>query len=93
MTSFSGYVNIEWGIEMEEIEEAKKKFVGLVREIDPEVKCVIPERPTNYSFLISFGKGNSKKYVGFPEDDLLDYFEGMREEEIRQRVAGIISEL
>ncbi|MBI4436540.1 MAG: hypothetical protein HY590_03905 [Candidatus Omnitrophica bacterium] len=78
---------------MEEIEEAKEKFLTLVREIDPEVKCVIPERPTNFTFLISFGKGNSKKYVGFPEDDLLDYLEGAREEEIRQRVTQIISEL
>ena len=78
---------------MEEIEEAKEKFFALVREIDPEVKCVIPERPTEYSFLISFGKGNSKKYVGFLEDDLLDYSEGMRQEEIRKRVAGIISQL
>ena len=78
---------------MEEIEEAKAKFLESVKEIDPEVKCVIPERPTNFTFLISFGKGNSKKYVGFSEDDLLDFFEGMRVEEIRQRVAQIISEL
>ena len=76
-----------------EIEEAKEKFLALVREIDSEVKCVIPERPTEYSFLISFGKGNSKKYVGFSEDDLLDYSEGMREEEIRKRVAEIIAQL
>jgi len=78
---------------MEEIEEAKTKFLELVKEIDPEVKCVIPERPSNFTFLISFGKGNSKKYVGFPEDDLLDFFEGMRVEEIKQRVAQIISGL
>ena len=78
---------------MEEIEEAKAKFLELVKEIDPEVKCVIPERPTNFTFLISFGKGNSKKYVGFPEDDLLDFLEGARGDEIRKRVAQIISEL
>ena len=78
---------------MEEIEEAKEKFLALVKAIDSDVKCVIPDRPTNYSFLISFGKGNSKKYVGFSEDDLLDYSEGMRQEEIRKRVAQIISEL
>ena len=78
---------------MEEIEEAKEKFLALVKEIDTEVKCVIPERPSTFTFLISFGKGNSKKYVGFPEDDLLDFFEGMRVEEIRQRVVQIISEL
>lgn len=78
---------------MEEFAEAKQKFLALVREIDPDVKCVIPERPTNFTFLISFGKGNSKKYVGFSEDDLLDFLEGARQEEIRQRVAQIISEL
>ena len=78
---------------MEEIEAAKEKFLALVKEIDPEVKCVIPERSTNYSFLISFGKGNSKKYIGFSEDDLLDYSEGMRQEEIRQKVVQIITEL
>ena len=78
---------------MEEIEEAREKFLAMVKEIDPDVKCVIPVRPTNDSFLISFGKGNSKKYVGFPEDDLLDYFEGMRQQEIRDRVSQIISEL
>ena len=78
---------------MEEYEEAKEKFLALVGEIDPQVKCVIPERPTNFNFLISFGKGSSKKYVGFSEDDLLDFAEGMRQEEIRRRVAQIISEL
>jgi len=78
---------------MEEIDEAKAKFLALVQEIDSDVKCVIPERPTNFTFLISFGKGNSKKYVGFPEDDLLDLLEGMREEEIRKTIVQIISEL
>ena len=78
---------------MEEIEEAREKFLALIKEIDSEVKCVIPERPTNFIFLISFGKGNSKKYVGFSEDDLLDFLEGERQEEIRQRVTKIISEL
>ena len=78
---------------MEEMEEAKEKFLSLVKEINPEVRCVIPERPTNSTFLISFGKGNSKKYVGFPEDDLLDFSEGARQEEIRGRVVQIISEL
>lgn len=78
---------------MDEFGVAKEKFLALVREVDPKVKCVIPESPTNNSFLISFGKGNSKKYVGFSEDDLLDYSEGMRQEEIKQRVTQIISEL
>ena len=78
---------------MDEIEEAKRKFLALVQEIDPAVKCVIPERPTNFTFLISFGKGNSKKYIGFPEDDLLDFSEGAREEEIRRKVTQIISQL
>ena len=78
---------------MDEFREAKEKFLALVKEIGPDVKCVIPERPTNFTFLISFGKGNSKKYVGFPEDDLLDFAEGARQEEIRGRVAQIISEL
>ncbi|MCH7761481.1 hypothetical protein IIA15_08820 [candidate division TA06 bacterium] len=78
---------------MEEIEEAKEKFLALVREIDPEVKCVIPERPSDITFLISFGKGNSRKYLGFSEDDLLDLLEGVREGEIKQKTTQIISEL
>jgi len=78
---------------MEEIEEAKEKFLALVGELDSEVKCVIPVQPSNATFLISFGKGNSKKYVGFPEDDLLDYLDGNRVEEVRQKVTQIISEL
>ena len=78
---------------MDEFEQAKEKFLALVKEVGPDVTCVIPQRPTNSTFLISFGKGNSKKYVGFPEDDLLDFAEGDRQEEIRQRVTQIISEL
>jgi len=78
---------------LDEFGEAKEKFFTLVKEVDSDVKCVIPERPSNFTFLISFGKGNSKKYVGFSEDDLLDFLEGEREEEIRQRVTQIISEL
>ena len=77
----------------DEFGEAKEKFLALVKGIDPDVKCVIPERPTNFIFLISFGKGNSKKYVGFSEDDLLDFAEGARQEELRQKVTQIISEL
>ena len=78
---------------MDDFQEAKGKFLEMVKEVDPEVKCVIPEKPTNATFLISFGKGNSKKYAGFAEDDLLDFVEGIREEEIRGKVAQIISEL
>jgi len=78
---------------MSEIEEAKQKFFETVASIDRDVKCVIPERPTDFNFLISFEKRGGKKFITFSEDDLLDLLEGVRVEEIKERITETISQL
>jgi len=57
---------------MDEMEEGKKKFVEMVGAADAEVQVVIPVTPSNSLFLISLTKGQNRKFITLPEDDLLD---------------------
>ena len=57
---------------MDEWEEGKQAFVGLVQGIDSSVQVVIPTKPTNSVFLISLTKGPNRKFITLPEDDVID---------------------
>ena len=57
---------------MDEWEEGKQTFVGLVQRIDSSVQVVIPTKPTNSVFLISLTKGPNRKFITLPEDDIID---------------------
>ncbi len=57
---------------MDELEEGKKKFLDVVREIDGSVQTVIPVTPSNSMFLISLTKGPNRKFITVPEDDIID---------------------
>lgn len=57
---------------MDEMEEGKKKFVEVVREVDAAVQVVIPVTPSNSMFLISLTKGLNRKFITVSEDDIID---------------------
>lgn len=57
---------------MDEMEEGKKKFVEVVREVDAVVQVVIPVTPSNSMFLISLTKGLNRKFITVSEDDIID---------------------
>ena len=57
---------------MDEMEEGKKKFLEVVKGIDPQVQVVIPVTPSNSMFLISLTKGPNRKFITIPEDDIID---------------------
>lgn len=57
---------------MDEIEEGKKEFLKVVRDIDGSVQVVIPVTPSNSMFLISLTKGPNRKFITVPEDDIID---------------------
>ncbi len=57
---------------MDEWEEGKRKFLEVVKGIDPSVEVVIPTKPTNSMFLISLTKGPNRKFITVSEDDIID---------------------
>lgn len=57
---------------MDEMEEGKRKFLEVVKEIDEAVHVVIPVAPSNSQFLISLTKGANRKFMTLSEDDVMD---------------------
>ncbi|MCP9449179.1 MAG: hypothetical protein NNA21_03840 [Nitrospira sp.] len=57
---------------MDEMEEGKRKFLEVVKEIDDTVHVVIPVAPSNSRFLISLTKGANRKFMTLSEDDVMD---------------------
>ncbi|HET6371343.1 MAG TPA: hypothetical protein VFG95_09100 [Nitrospiria bacterium] len=74
---------------MDEVQAGREKFIEMLKEIDPEVQCVIPVRSTNDSFLISLSKGKARKFITISEDDIVDLVE---DDLIRQDVESQIHE-
>lgn len=79
---------------MDEVEEGKQAFIGLVRNLDPDVQCVIPTVSSNNMFLIGLAKGKAKQFLGVSEDDVIDlaYDTAIRQgvvEKIRKALSGL----
>jgi hypothetical protein len=72
---------------MGEMEDGKKEFLDLVREIDAAVQVVIPVTPSNSMFLISLSKGGNRKFITIPEDDINDL---PNEADIRAKVTKVV---
>ncbi len=60
---------------MDEVEEGRAKFLGVLKKIDHMVEGVIPSRSTNDRFLISLTKGKARKFISVTEDDIVDMVE------------------
>jgi hypothetical protein len=74
---------------MDEMEDGKQKFLGLVRDLDSSVQVVIPVTPSNSLFLISLTKGANRKFITIPEDDIMDL---PNEDDIRTKVTKILKD-
>ncbi|MFO0774041.1 MAG: hypothetical protein U0172_05180 [Nitrospiraceae bacterium] len=72
-----------------ESDEGRAEFLRLVQQVDPHVQVVIPTAPSNSLYLISLTKGQSRKFVSIPEDDLLDLSE---QADVRRKVATVVRE-
>lgn len=57
---------------MDDIETGRQAFLAMVQGIDAGVQVVIPTKPTNSMFLISLTKGQNRKFITVPEDDIID---------------------
>lgn len=74
---------------MDEMEEGKQKFLDVVQGIDGAVQVVIPVTPSNSMFLISLTKGQNRKFITVPEDDIIDL---PNDASIRTKVAKTIKD-
>ena len=59
-------------MDIDEIEDGKRKFLEVVQSIDESVQVVIPVTSSNSMFLISLTKGINRKFITVPEDDMID---------------------
>jgi hypothetical protein len=69
----------------DEYADGKKKFVEVVKSIDPDVDTVIPVTPSRGNFLIAVSKGKARKFLSVNEDDIIDLPE---DQEILKKVTG-----
>lgn len=79
---------------MSELENGKKRFVEVVKAIDPQVAVVIPTAASNGLFLISLTKGNARKFITVSEDDITDLtsddlIADEVEDRVRETIAGL----
>ena len=78
----------------DEFTPAKERFSSLVREIDPDVTVVIPERATQDAFRISLTRGGNRRFMTVSEDDMLDLVEdehavAKMHAKLRQEIAAL----
>ncbi|MBI3611509.1 MAG: hypothetical protein HY204_12520 [Nitrospirae bacterium] len=79
---------------MSELEEGKKKFIEMVKAVDPAVTVVIPTSASNSLFLISLTRGKARKFMTVSEDDIVDLVsDDLIQSEVEDRVRETISEL
>lgn len=74
---------------MDEAEEGKAQFLGLVQNLDPTVQVVIPTSASNSVYLISLTKGPNRKFISLPEDDILDL---PQEATVRAKVTKVVQD-
>ena len=74
---------------MDELEAGKQKFLEVVKSLNSEVDVVIPTTPSNSLFLISLTKGQNRKFITVPEDDILDL---PNEEDILKKTTTMLQE-
>jgi hypothetical protein len=70
-----------------EIDEGRQQFLDLVKSVDPSVHVVIPVASSNSLFLVALSKGQNKKFITVPEDDILDL---PNEADIRTKIIQVV---
>ena len=79
---------------MSTIDEAKKQLIEMVKTMNAQVLCEVPEGTTGGLFQITLSTKDKKLPLPLSEDDLLDFLEDPgKMKEIRGQVEQLIRDL
>ncbi len=79
---------------MSDLDEAKQKVSEMVRSINPQLVCEIPEETANGFFQITITNKEKTLCLPLSEDDLFDFVEDpSRMKQIRGQMEQLIRDL
>ena len=79
---------------MSDLDEAKQKLSEMVRSINPQLVCKIPEETANGFFQITITNNEKTLHLPLSEDDLFDFVEDpSRMKQIRGKMEQLIRDL
>ena len=81
-------------VPMSDLDEAKQKLSEMVRSINPQLVCKIPEETANGCFQIAITNREKTLCLPLSEDDLFDFVEDpSRMKQIRGKMEQLIRDL
>jgi len=79
---------------MSDLDEAKQKLSEMVRSMNPQLVCKIPEETANGFFQITITNNEKTLHLPLSEDDLFDFVEDpSRMKQIRGKMEQLIRDL
>jgi hypothetical protein len=79
---------------MSDLDEAKQKVSEMVRSMNPQLVCMIPEETANGFFQITITNKEKTLCLPLSEDDLFDFVEDpSRMKQIRGKMEQLIRDL
>jgi len=79
---------------MSDLDEAKQKLSEMVRSMNPQLVCKIPEETANGFFQITITNNEKTLHLPLSEDDLFDFIEDpSRMKQIRGKMEQLIRDL
>ncbi len=79
---------------MSDLDEAKQKVSEMVRSMNPELVCKIPEETANGFFQITITNNEKTLCLPLSEDDLFDFVEDpSRMKQVRGQMEQLIRDL
>ena len=79
---------------MSDLDDAKQKVSEMVRSMNPQLVCKIPEETANGFFQITITNKEKTLYLPLSEDDLFDFVEDpSRMKQIRGQMEQLIRDL
>ena len=79
---------------MSDLDDAKQKVSEMVRSMNPQLVCKIPEETANGFFQITITNKEKTLYLPLSEDDLFDFVEdASRMKQIRGQMEQLIRDL
>jgi hypothetical protein len=82
------------GMPMSDLDEAKQKLSEMIRSMNPQLVCKIPEETANGFFQIAITNNENTLYLPLSEDDLFDFVEDpSRMKQIRGKLEQLIRDL
>ena len=79
---------------MSDLDEAKQKLSEMVRSMNPQLVCKIPEETADGFFQITIANNEKTLHLPLSEDDLFDFVEDpSRMKQIRGKMEQLIRDL